>query len=556
MTRVALYARVSTKEQDDYGTSLDTQVKAMERFIRDNGLTMVGVWREDFTGTKHDRPAINEIKQLARANGIDAILCYSRDRYARSRIAGLMLDMHFKETNVERLYVMREKSQDTPQGMMRDGFDDLMHEYEVSLLRERSMRGKRELQQRGVYLATGNVIYGYRRIEGRKEDIRIAIDTEPKHDIRGLESESAVVAFVFDQYLRHGLGVIEVVDKLNAYGIPSPGSQRLGFNRLQDATWRPWTLYRILGRAEYTGTFTAHKYKVLPNGKKVKTTKDEQVTIELPELAIIDKNTFVLTQEKLRAGRRNKQPKFEYLMGKRVKDMNGHNMLCNTLPNRSGSKRSYYVCFRPAKYSRKVCDMPMFRVDKVDPIVWRFVVDLIQDPDAQIEGFKRIQEQSRSEHKDKQATVEELDKLIDKQQSELSYLMEEAKEFRDNPRVREHYREKIAECSKRIELLEQEKRTLSMQIDQVIISDEEIESRRAFIESIRATVKDLNELTFAQRRRLIELLNIRIVLGVESTDRKYVDVYWYSERARKHLDDSQDSQPSRRWPGSRAALCS
>src|SRR6185503_10194420 len=88
MTRVALYARVSTKEQDDYGTSLDSQLKRMREAADLSALTVVAERDEDFTGMTHDRPKMNEIVEMARRWEIDAILCYSRDRYCRSRIAG------------------------------------------------------------------------------------------------------------------------------------------------------------------------------------------------------------------------------------------------------------------------------------------------------------------------------------------------------------------------------------------------------------------------------------------------------------------------------------
>lgn len=70
------YARVSTTGQAKDGNSLEAQEKA----LRDNGA--VKIYRDAFTGTKTDRPALNELMEVL-ADG-DVLIVSKLDRLGRS----------------------------------------------------------------------------------------------------------------------------------------------------------------------------------------------------------------------------------------------------------------------------------------------------------------------------------------------------------------------------------------------------------------------------------------------------------------------------------------
>ena len=73
------YARVSTVGQKD-GNSLEAQ----ERDLREAGATEI--YSESYTGTKKDRPVLNEL--LAKLKTGDTLAVTKLDRMARSAIAG------------------------------------------------------------------------------------------------------------------------------------------------------------------------------------------------------------------------------------------------------------------------------------------------------------------------------------------------------------------------------------------------------------------------------------------------------------------------------------
>lgn len=70
------YERVSTKGQDKYGNSLDVQ----EKLLRENGATKI--YCDTFTGTKVDRPQLNELVKVLTKG--DTLIVTKLDRLGRS----------------------------------------------------------------------------------------------------------------------------------------------------------------------------------------------------------------------------------------------------------------------------------------------------------------------------------------------------------------------------------------------------------------------------------------------------------------------------------------
>lgn len=533
--RIALYARVSTKDQDDYGTSLDSQRRAMIDHADRNGYTVVADMREDYTGTTHDRPVINRIKAMAKNGEIDGILCYSRDRYARSRMAGMMLDVSF--AGIKRLYVTREESLPTPQGRVRDGFDDLMHEYEVDMIKERTTRGKRERAQEGRIIGAGiSVIYGYKRVKYNGRNTDLAIDDTVVSDIEYLLTPYHVVRYVFYLYVHEGATPMQIADTLNTYRIPAP----------RERIWRDKMIYTMLRREEYLGMFYAFKYQRTLNEKTGKyqpkeRPRDEWIPIRREDLCILNRDTFQLAQDKLDNGRGRVEVKHDYLMNRRVKCMHGHSMTA-TARETPGSKyfRQYYMC-RTNRFMLKKCDIPYFRSTAVDSAVWQWVISLVQDPEKVLEGYKLAQEEILTVNQEAIDTIGSCDRLIAQAEEELAYLVEEAKQFRTNPRVREQYRQQIEHQAQRIDLLQKERAQQEASISKDIISDKEIQQRVKMVTSLSVDVVKLDSLELSERKNLVELLGIYVVLGVD-TQGKYCDIVWYGDTERVYLNSETSSR--------------
>ena len=78
--RVAIYARVSTKDQ-----SVDMQLDDLERYSKERSLNIFKVYKDNgVSGTKETRPELNDLMNDARKRKFDIVLVWRFDRFARS----------------------------------------------------------------------------------------------------------------------------------------------------------------------------------------------------------------------------------------------------------------------------------------------------------------------------------------------------------------------------------------------------------------------------------------------------------------------------------------
>jgi excisionase family DNA binding protein len=79
---VAVYARVSTKKQQDAG-NLDRQKKRLLAYCAVNKLKVVGVLEDTASGLNENRRGLRKLFGLARRGEIDAVVVEYKDRLAR-----------------------------------------------------------------------------------------------------------------------------------------------------------------------------------------------------------------------------------------------------------------------------------------------------------------------------------------------------------------------------------------------------------------------------------------------------------------------------------------
>lgn len=128
------YARVSSKGQDRYGSSLDIQ----ETELRKAGADCI--LRESFTGTKKHRPELDKLLGMV-CEG-DTVVVTKLDRMARSTIDGLVLIDEFLAKGVDIHILNMGKFDDTPTGkLMRTVFLGFA-EFERDMIASRTAEGK------------------------------------------------------------------------------------------------------------------------------------------------------------------------------------------------------------------------------------------------------------------------------------------------------------------------------------------------------------------------------------------------------------------------------
>jgi site-specific DNA recombinase len=74
--KAAIYARVSTKEQKEGGSSLETQVDVCLKKARDLGYEIPNefIFREGYSGISFNRPEYNKLMEVARRGSIEGVI--------------------------------------------------------------------------------------------------------------------------------------------------------------------------------------------------------------------------------------------------------------------------------------------------------------------------------------------------------------------------------------------------------------------------------------------------------------------------------------------------
>lgn len=230
--RAAIYCRVSTAEQADSGTSLDTQETACrERATHEQWqIATERIFREEYTGGELERPRLNRLRELVRGRQIDVILCYAVDRLSREPLHGMLLLDECEKHGV-RLVFVTEDFDSSPTGKLIQYVRGWAAQLEREKIRERTMRGKRANATAGRVVSPGRwTLYGY-TYDKAASCYRIDPLTAP------------IVKRIFALYAA-GQSLREIRTLLMSEGIPSPSGT---------ATWHISALSNLMNHAEYCG---------------------------------------------------------------------------------------------------------------------------------------------------------------------------------------------------------------------------------------------------------------------------------------------------------------
>ena len=130
-----LYCRYSSHNQRD--VSIDQQIKACEAYAEREGIFVVRVYADRaMTGTNDRRPQFQRMISEAPALGIQYIIVYSLDRFARDRYDSAVYKRQLKQQGI-RVLSATENISDDPSGVLLESMlEGLAEYYSVELSRK------------------------------------------------------------------------------------------------------------------------------------------------------------------------------------------------------------------------------------------------------------------------------------------------------------------------------------------------------------------------------------------------------------------------------------
>ena len=148
MARVAIYARVSTQDQDP-----GLQLSELGKYIKDRGWQVHHEYVDiGQSGAKDSRPELNKLMVDAKRRRFDTVLVWKFDRFARS-VKHLVNSLYeFKALGVDFVSLTEGIDTSTPLGEAMFSIIGAMAQLERDLISERVTAGMRRAKEKGKAL--------------------------------------------------------------------------------------------------------------------------------------------------------------------------------------------------------------------------------------------------------------------------------------------------------------------------------------------------------------------------------------------------------------------
>lgn len=501
--KAALYARVSTKEQKEEGSSLETQIEACQEFASKKGYSVDGlVFKEDWTGATLDRPELDSVRNLVREREIEALIVYSVDRLSRKPIHVGLLAEECEKHGVM-LEFVTEPLDNSPEGHLILYVKGYAADIERAKIADRTLRGKKMRARQGkIPSAAGGGLYGYTYVQGKEDGQGVRVINE---------EQAQVVSLIFQWYVQDRGTLHQVCHRLNEMEIPPPkGGSR----------WGQSTVGRLLRNPAYTGKTFAFKYRAVEPEKPTNMTRrysksgrqvrPREEWIEIPGATppIISDEVFALAQERLRSNLEGstRNQKHQYLLS-------GH-IRCGLCGRRFGGHSNgdgyrFYRCtgrHRPEILT--LCPAKTVRAVEAESLVWEEVKNVLIHPDLVLSELRRRQDAASNN-----MTLQDDMRLVDKRLSRIDNSIQRLVtlyrlgEIDDQFILNENKKLK----QERDRLLE-ERTALRDRLEVQAVDETQFEALKEYCDR---AARNIEQFTFKDKRLALDALSIKAIVKPE-----------------------------------------
>jgi site-specific DNA recombinase len=513
---IAIYVRVSTPRQQQQQT-IEQQLERLRAYIAqhpDWQLAPENIFRDDgYSGAKLHRPGLDRLRDRAALAAFSLVLITAPDRLARKYVHQVLLLEELTGRSCQVEFVDRPMSDD-PHDQLVLQIRGAVAEYERGLIGDRMRRGRLARLRAGQLLPWTVPLYGYQLDAERPRDpARVRLDPVT----------SVIVQQIFTWYTESQppLTLYQVASRLTEAHIPTPSGR---------AVWNVATVRGILRNPAYTGTAYSERWQMCPAQQRKSALQpigrgesqrpappEDWIGVSVP--ALISQELFAAAQTRL-----------DYNKKMAARHNNAHQYLLRGLVSCGRCQHTciarcahpgygYYLC-RDKTDARRAspaerCQTRYAPAAALDELVWQDLCQLLTDPALITQALQRAQagewlpQALQAQRQNLSKTL----KHLERQQARLLdlYLAETID--------RAEFERKRQELTQTQTGLEQQFKELEAQARKQMDLAGLATGIEAFCLRLQPT---LQQLTFAQRRQLVELLVDRVIINDGQVEVRYV----------------------------------
>ena len=331
--RAAIYVRVSTEEQRDYGYSIDGQIRELKDYCKRKKYDVVDVYNDaGFSGKNMKRPNLERLLEDIKKNMIDVIVAIKVDRLTRDGYDGQWLLKECSKYDVSLDLLYEQYDINTANGEMMYGMNLLFAQKERKEIGNRTKRGLEEAVRQGKYPTRAPLGYT------QTDDGYLVIDPV----------ESLVAKDIFKLYAS-GMSMNAIAKKFE---------KENRYNK-KNARWREDRILKIISNPIYKGEL--HWRRTLPKSKN-----NPVLVIPNHSPAIVSAELYDRCMEQLEKNKHGGYGEHIHIFQQVVKCPYCHKPMSNYFTNKQrkdGKKEFYYVICK-----NKICEgaRKIYNTEKIE----------------------------------------------------------------------------------------------------------------------------------------------------------------------------------------------
>ena len=445
---IAIYCRVSTDEQAEFGYSIDEQKRLLEEWCKANDYIIYKCYSDRGISGKNikDRPALKELLSDAKAGKFDMVISWKINRVSRKLEDVLKIVNLLEKNNITFKSYSEPFETDTPAGRMQFQMMALIGEFERGTIAQNVKMGMIAKAKSGNWC--GGRVLGYDLVPNNSPEE----EKKGKNKLEINEKEAEIVRFIFNEY-RKGKGYKAITNKMNKLGYKTKKGNNFSVGSIRDILTNPVYIGEIRYNVRQNWS-EKRRRNINPNPIRVKGKHEAIIDREL-----WDKVQLILESKK---GKPSRIYDGEYpLTGILRCPKCGAGMVIsrttNTLADGTKKRIAYYCCGNWKNKGTSVCNSNTIRVDKANEYVFKKIEELVSN-EAMIKAVvKNINKERKDKVKPAKRLLGDIDKELEKLDKRKRKIFEA---YEDDILTKEEFQTRKDELNEKIRILEEEKKPL------------------------------------------------------------------------------------------------